>query len=83
MLVSIRFNVKIYNRTFKKSQNEFIPDSLHVKVILANGLSSFAVLFGQEAIWQPEDAVLAFTFGNQNAQNQDQQDDGGCHSDQV
>lgn len=61
----------------------FVPNSLHAKVVLANRLSPFAVLLGQEAIRQPEDTVLTFTFGNQNAQNQDKQDDGGCHSDQV
>ena len=58
-------------------------DSLEAEVVLAHGLAPLAVVLGQEAVGEPQDAVLALPLGRQDAQHQDHQDDGRGHRAQV
>lgn len=57
-------------------------NSLEAEVVLAHGLAALVVV-GQEAVGQPQDAVLALSLGCQHAQHQDDQNDGRRHRAQV
>lgn len=58
-------------------------DSLQVKVILSDRLSSLIIFSRQETIRKPQDTMFMLPLGCQHPQHQDKQNDNHCHSDQV